>query len=56
MAWSACPWVTRLVGPNNQVIPARVVEVTPAQIKVDANHEFAGKPLNFEIELLEVEK
>ncbi|WP_293843451.1 FKBP-type peptidyl-prolyl cis-trans isomerase [uncultured Parolsenella sp.] len=45
-----------LRGPNNQVIPARVVEVTPAQIKVDANHEFAGKPLNFEIELLEVEE
>lgn len=45
-----------LHGPSGQLVPARVVEVTPSKITVDANHELAGKPLNFEIELVEVEE
>jgi FKBP-type peptidyl-prolyl cis-trans isomerase 2 len=44
-----------LRGPAGQLVPAHVVEVTPAKIVVDANHELAGKPLNFDIELVEVE-
>ncbi len=40
---------------DNQVVPAYVVEVTPAKIVVDANHHLAGQALNFEIELVEVE-
>ena len=44
-----------LRGPAGQPIPATVVRVTPGKIVVDANHELAGKALNFEIELVEVE-
>lgn len=43
-----------LRSPTNQLIPARVVRVTPSKIVVDANHELAGKALNFEIELVSV--
>ncbi len=35
-------------------IPVRVVEKDDTQITFDANHEMAGKELNFQIELLEV--
>lgn len=45
-----------LRGPNGQPIPVTVTRVTPAKIVVDANHELAGKPLNFEIELVSVEE
>ena len=31
-----------------------VVEVTPEGVKIDANHEMAGKDLNFEIELVDI--
>lgn len=44
-----------LRGPGNQLVPARVVKVTPSKIMVDANHELAGQPLTFEIELVSVE-
>ena len=44
-----------LHGPGGQLVPARIVEVTPSKLVVDANHELAGKPLNFEIELVAVE-
>lgn len=44
-----------LRGPGNQLVPARVVRVTPSKLVIDANHELAGKPLNFEIELISVE-
>lgn len=43
-----------LRGPANQLIPARVVEVTPSKVVIDANHELAGQPLTFEIELVSV--
>ncbi len=36
--------------------PVMVAEKTETTITFDANHEMAGKELNFEIELVEVEK
>jgi peptidylprolyl isomerase len=39
---------------NGREIDARVTEVDDATIKVDANHEFAGKELNFRISLLKI--
>lgn len=41
--------------PNGQQIPVRVTEKTDSTITFDANHEMAGKELNFKIELVEVE-
>ena len=35
---------------------ARIVEVTKKEVTLDMNHPLAGKELNFEIELLEIEK
>ena len=43
-----------LSGAGGQPVPVTVVEVTPEGVKIDANHELAGKDLNFEIELVEV--
>ncbi len=43
-----------LQGPGGMPVPATVVEVSPEGIKLDANHELAGKDLNFDIELVEV--
>ena len=37
-----------------QQFPVRVVEKDEKIIKLDANHELAGKELNFRIELVEV--
>lgn len=34
--------------------PAVVLEVSETTVKIDANHALAGKPLNFEIEILAV--
>lgn len=33
---------------------ATVTEVTEKEITIDANHELAGKPLNFDVELVKV--
>lgn len=41
--------------PDGRPIPAVITTLTPTEIIVDANHEMAGKALNFEIELVEVE-
>jgi FKBP-type peptidyl-prolyl cis-trans isomerase 2 len=38
-----------------QPIPVRVTEMDDTMITFDANHELAGKELNFEIELISVE-
>lgn len=38
-----------------QPIPARVIEVGDATIKIDLNPPLAGKALNFELELVKVE-
>ena len=37
-----------------QPFPARVAALTDTEITFDANHEMAGKELNFRIELVEV--
>ncbi|MDH5399168.1 MAG: peptidylprolyl isomerase [Cyclobacteriaceae bacterium] len=39
---------------NDQQVPVTIVEVSDDQIKLDANHELAGKELVFEIELVEI--
>lgn len=44
-----------LQGPNGQPFPAKVAAMDDATVTFDMNHELAGKPLNFEIELLEAE-
>lgn len=42
-----------LSGPMGQPIPATIVAIDDEAVTVDANHEMAGKALNFEIELVE---
>ena len=44
-----------LTGPMGERIPVRVTEKTEKTITFDANHEMAGKELNFKIELVSVE-
>ena len=44
-----------LTGAYGQPIPVTVVGKTDATITLDANHEMAGKELNFKIELVSVE-
>ena len=43
-----------LAGPGGMPIPATIVAITDEAVTIDANHELAGKPLNFDIELVEV--
>ncbi|MBQ4308968.1 MAG: peptidylprolyl isomerase, partial [Lachnospiraceae bacterium] len=43
-----------LQGPMGQIIPVRVTAMEGETITFDANHEMAGKELNFTIELVEV--
>ena len=42
-------------GAGGQPVPAKVLEIGPEGAKLDMNHELAGKDLNFEITLVEVE-
>lgn len=42
-------------GPNGQVMPVTVAEVTDEVVVLDANHPLAGKELTFELELVDVE-
>ena len=42
-----------LSGPMGQPIPATITAIDDENITVDANHDLAGKALNFEIELVE---
>ena len=43
-----------LQGPNGMPAPAKVLSVDDSEVKFDVNHPLAGKPLNFELELVEV--
>lgn len=44
-----------LQAPNGMPMPAKVLSVTDDTVTFDFNHELAGKPLNFDLELVEVE-
>lgn len=43
-----------LSGPGGQPVPVTVTAVDADGVELDANHELAGKDLNFDIELIEV--
>lgn len=43
-------------GPDGMPIPAEIVEKTDKDVTFDMNHPMAGKPLNFELELVEVDE
>jgi peptidylprolyl isomerase len=40
--------------PSGQPVPVRVAEIKEESVKIDANHELAGKDLTFALELVEV--
>jgi peptidylprolyl isomerase len=42
-------------GPEGEVVNMMVIEINDDSIQVDANHPLAGKALNFDIELVELE-
>ena len=42
-------------GPNGPPFPVKVVSMDDKNVVFDMNHPMAGKPLNFELELVEVE-
>ncbi len=42
-------------GPNGQNIPLRISEIRDDSIVVDLNHPLAGKTLNFDVEVVEVQ-
>ena len=42
-------------GPNGEVTMARIVSFTDTDVTLDHNHPLAGRDLNFEIELLEIQ-
>jgi FKBP-type peptidyl-prolyl cis-trans isomerase 2 len=44
-----------LRAPNGMPVPATVTAISADGVVMDANHELAGKDLNFNIELVEVE-
>ncbi len=39
---------------DGQAFPAQIVDVGEEAIKLDANHPLAGKPLDFELQLVEI--
>lgn len=43
-----------LSGPGGMPVPVVVLNVDAEGVLLDANHELAGKDLNFDIELVEV--
>lgn len=40
---------------GNRPVPVTITKADNGEVTLDANHELAGKPLNFNIELVEVE-
>jgi FKBP-type peptidyl-prolyl cis-trans isomerase 2 len=42
-------------GPNGEVTMARIVSFTDTDVTLDHNHPLAGRELNFEIELVEIQ-
>ena len=43
-------------GPDGQPMHARIVSFTDTEVTLDHNHPLAGKDINFEIELVEIEE
>ncbi len=41
---------------NDEVIPVRITDVADDKVTIDANHPLAGKDLNFDIEVVDIEK
>lgn len=41
-------------GPNGQPFPVKVASMDDKNVVFDMNHPMAGKPLNFELELVEI--
>jgi FKBP-type peptidyl-prolyl cis-trans isomerase 2 len=46
--------ILSLTLPNGAQIPARIVEVTDKNVKIDLNHPLAGQVLNFNVKILEI--
>jgi peptidylprolyl isomerase len=44
----------QMQGPQGQPIPVTVTAVDEENITIDANHQLAGKNLNFDLELIEI--
>ena len=44
-----------MMGPGGQPFPVLVQSIEDGVVTFDMNHELAGKDLNFDIELVEVE-
>jgi len=47
-------WI-QMTTDNGQDLIAKILDVTPEGIKLDANHRLAGKDLHFDLELLEIQ-
>lgn len=45
----------QMQGPQGQPVPVTITAVEEAAITIDANHQLAGKDLNFELELVSVD-
>lgn len=41
--------------PDGQKLPVTVTAVADETVQIDANHPLAGKPLNFDLELVEID-
>jgi FKBP-type peptidyl-prolyl cis-trans isomerase 2 len=46
--------IISVISPNGNPIPATLTEVTKDTVTIDLNHPFAGKPLNFNIKIVEI--
>ncbi|GAA6208125.1 peptidylprolyl isomerase [Cognatishimia sp. WU-CL00825] len=44
----------QMQGPDGQVIPVKVMNITDEAVTLDANHELAGKDLTFALELVAI--
>lgn len=44
----------QMQGPDGQVLPVKVVNITDEAVTLDANHELAGKDLTFALELVSI--